>query len=134
EAVAAAVVEMQVGVDDIGDVARDVLGVWRRAHILDLGPRVDHAGVDQHTAGGVVDCPDEHGQLFAVGEELCREVGADHVPTLLPEGRLRLYDRARSSKILVITIGSTGSARAAPTERASGQPCARILAAAPAAS
>src|SRR5262249_24606404 len=41
---------------------------------------------------------------------------------------------ARSSKIFVTTIGSTGSPRAAPTERASGQPCARILAAAPAAS
>jgi catechol 2,3-dioxygenase-like lactoylglutathione lyase family enzyme len=32
----------------------------------------------------VVDRPDEHGQALALGEELCREVGADHAPTLPP--------------------------------------------------
>src|SRR5437868_4110497 len=84
EAVAAAVVEMQVGVDDGGDVAGDVLGVRCRAQIVDLGPRVDHPGVDEHEPLRVVDRPDEHGQALAVDEELCREVRADHVPTLPP--------------------------------------------------
>src|SRR5204863_305339 len=78
----AAVVEMQVGVDDGGDVPGNVLGVRRRAQIVDLGPRVDHPGVDQHDPLRVVDRPDEHGQALAVNEELCREVRADHVPTL----------------------------------------------------
>jgi len=77
EAVAATVVVMQVGIDDAGDVARDVLGMRCRAHIVDLGPRVDQAGVDQHTARGVVDCPDEYGQLFAVCDEVRCEVGVD---------------------------------------------------------
>src|SRR5438034_9496141 len=84
EAVATAVVEMQVGVDDGGDVAGDVLGVRRRAQIVDLGPRVDHPGVDEHEPLRVVDRPDEHGQALALDEELCREVRADHVPTLPP--------------------------------------------------
>jgi hypothetical protein len=61
EPVAAAVVEMEVGVDDAGDLAWDVLGMRRQAHIVDLGPRVDHARVDQHAACRVVDRPDEYG-------------------------------------------------------------------------
>jgi hypothetical protein len=68
---------MQMSVDDARDVARDVLGVRRRAHIVDLGPRLDQAGVDQNTAGGVVDCPDEHGHRFAVCDEVRCEVGVD---------------------------------------------------------
>jgi hypothetical protein len=56
----------------------NVLGVRRWAHVVDLGSRVDHAGVDQHAAGGVVDCPDEHGHLFALHDEVRCEVGADH--------------------------------------------------------
>src|SRR5262245_52951936 len=75
---------MQMGVDDAGDVARDVLGVRRRAHVLDLGPRVDQSGVDEHEPGRVVDRPDEHGPALALDEELCPEVGADHEPTLPP--------------------------------------------------
>src|SRR5262245_57758672 len=70
EAVPAAVVEVQVGVDDADDVARDVLGVRRRAHIVDLGPRLDQAGVDQHAAHGVVDCPDVYGHLLAFYDEI----------------------------------------------------------------
>jgi hypothetical protein len=56
----------------------DVLGVRRWAHIVELGSRVDHAGVDEHAPGGVVDCPHEHGHLFAVDDEICCEVGVDH--------------------------------------------------------
>src|SRR5205085_3607924 len=93
EAVAAAVVKMQVSVDDGGDVAGDVLGVRRRAHIVDLGPRVDHPGVDEHEPVRVVDRPDEHGQALAVDEELCREVGVDHAPTLPPEACARSAGR-----------------------------------------
>jgi hypothetical protein len=87
EAVAAAVVVMQVGVDHAGDVAGKVLEVRRRAHIFDFGPQVDDAGVDEHEPSRVVDCPDEHGHLFALDEELCREVGADHAPMLPTGGR-----------------------------------------------
>ena len=32
----------------------------------------------------MVDRPDEHGPALALNPELCREVGADHVPTLAP--------------------------------------------------
>ena len=46
EAVATAVIEMQVGIADAGDIARDVLRVRRRGHIVDLRSHVDHAGVD----------------------------------------------------------------------------------------
>jgi hypothetical protein len=73
---------------------QDVLGMRRRAHIVDLGPRVDQAGVDEHTARGVVDCPDEYGHLFAVCDELRREVGVDHGITLLSLSRSCLQ-RAR---------------------------------------
>jgi hypothetical protein len=87
---------MQVGVDHAGDVAGKVLEVRRRAHIFDFGPQVDDAGVDEHEPSRVVDCPDEHGHLFALDEELCREVGADHVPTLPP--RTSSWIRAASAE------------------------------------
>src|SRR5215210_3567119 len=71
-----------MGIDDAGDVAGDVLRVRHWAHILDLGPRVDHAGVHEHEPGRMVDRPNEHGPSLALDEELCREVRANHVPTL----------------------------------------------------
>jgi hypothetical protein len=70
-------------------------GVRRRAHIVDLGPRVDHAGVDQHAARGVVDCPDEYGPLFAVHDDVRCEVGVDHAPTLTAGAARALYGGAR---------------------------------------
>src|SRR3954452_14115615 len=91
EAVASAVVEMQVRVDDTGNVARNVLGVRRRAHVVDLWPRVDHPGVDEHEPGRVVDRPDEHGPTFALNEELRRKIGANHLPTLPPEASSGAY-------------------------------------------
>src|SRR5215210_7621575 len=48
-----------MGIDDAGDVAGDVLRVRHWAHILDLGPRVDHAGVHEHEPGRMVDRPNE---------------------------------------------------------------------------
>jgi hypothetical protein len=53
-----------------------------------------------------------------------------------PRGRTLAHqpERARSSKIRVTTIGSTGSVSAPPTERSSGQPAARMRAPAAAAS
>ena len=55
-------------------------------HVVDLGARVDHPGVDEHEPVRMVDRPDEHGHLLAFDEELRREMGANHVPNLPPVG------------------------------------------------
>jgi hypothetical protein len=57
EAVAAAVVEVKVGVDDVHDLSRGVLRHRRRrAFLVKLRRRIDHAGVDEDDAVGVLDC------------------------------------------------------------------------------
>ena len=56
QAVAAAVVEVKVGVDDAHDVSGDVLRHrHRRAFLVQLRCRVEHAGVDEDDAVGVLD-------------------------------------------------------------------------------
>jgi hypothetical protein len=119
EAVAAAVVEMQVRVDDASDVAWDVLGVRRRAQIVDLGPRVDQPSVDEYEPGRVVDRPDEHGPALAVDTELRREVGADHPPTLpagAGSGALRWRVRPGKWRLekRIAAMGNSASERAEP--------------------
>jgi hypothetical protein len=55
QAVAAAVVEVEVSVDDAHDVSGDVLGHrHRRAFLVQLWRRVEHAGVDEDDAGSVL--------------------------------------------------------------------------------
>ena len=70
-------VEMQVGVDDAGDVARDVLGVCRggsnrRSRASSRSSRCRRA-----RPAPSVDRPDEHAPALALDEELRREMGAD---------------------------------------------------------
>ena len=69
EAIPAAVVEMQVGVDHADDVARDGVRIEpRRPLLVECGCRVDQAGIDQHAALRVLDQVQEAGPPFAVHE------------------------------------------------------------------
>src|SRR5262245_30056921 len=120
EAVPAAVVVMQVGVDDAGDVARDVLGVRRRTHIADLGPRIDHPGVDKHPARGVVACPDEYGQRFAVCDEIRCEVGVDRGHHCLAPKRFA-HNHAPGCRVTLVCRGALKSRPAPHQTRFSSQ-------------
>jgi hypothetical protein len=70
--VAAAVVEVQVGVDDDVDAGEvDVLLAQRPkagVHVGDRGVQLRHAGVDQHTSFGMVDDVHVDRHPLALGE------------------------------------------------------------------
>src|SRR5947208_17158933 len=89
---------MQMRVDDTGNVARDVLRVRRRAQIVDLGPCVDHPGVDEHEPGRVVDRPDEHGPALALDEQLGPEQWRDRGRRYHQSTSYRRYDSRRKAK------------------------------------
>jgi hypothetical protein len=79
--VAAAVVEVQVRVDDHVDAGKveRVLAQRNEAriHVGDLGTQLRHAGVDEHTCVGVVDDVDVHRPPLALDEQLGHEQRRD---------------------------------------------------------
>src|SRR5205823_3754018 len=93
QVVAAAVVEMQVRVDDdvdAGEVER-LLAQWDEAgvHVGHLRAQLRHAGVDQHAAVGMVDDMDADRPALALDEQLGHQQGRDrgrrrHSPILPP--------------------------------------------------
>ena len=79
--VAAAVVEMQVRVDHERDAVDQLFGERARhgrEGLVELGPRVDHPGVDEHEALCMLDRMDVHREHAAEGLDLGREVRLDH--------------------------------------------------------
>src|SRR6266511_608138 len=102
EVVAAAVVEVQVRVDDDVDAGeverllaqRDEAGV----KVGHLRAQLRHAGVDQHAGGGMVDDVDADRPALALDEQLGHEQRRERVRRYYQSTSYRRYDSRREAK------------------------------------
>src|SRR5262249_54477681 len=113
EPVAAAVVEVEVRIDDDGDPAHEP--VWERlrvpllAVVLDRRRRVDQPRVDEDEPFGMLDRVGESGQAVTVEEHLARQVPTDVVAGEHERDSFsrRLHRAARGSLVLGLDRSTT---------------------------
>jgi hypothetical protein len=96
EPVAAAMVEVQMGVDDEVHACDEVAREHRRRAplLVEIGRRVDHARVDEHEPFGAIDRVHEDGERPGRGLDGRGEMRLDHRHRLSRWRRLQPSDRS----------------------------------------